>query len=237
MTTAWTAFQIWTKCSHLGPHTSRSPSPSFISQLYRLHENETRAGFGTYWEYLYQRSDSTPRESSSESPSWKTNKDFQPPVQLLSQNILCAEKQLFWTINTVKIWKNSHSYPKKNQIFLRNISTNLGSWWDSIQSEPKISALAGETCCYIFLPMICTKGNWEREPNPAHSYPNEAQKELSELMRLLSIFLLRAENPQRAVPSTSCLIFQLHAGIMGIIHISLNPLYLQNVPPSKETWN
>lgn len=175
MTTAWTAFQIWTKCSHLGAHTSRSPRPSFISQLYRLHENRTRI-----WHLL----------RTSLSGKWfhtmgehlriptlgRTTKASQSPLQFSSQKHPRAEKKLFWTINTVKIWENSHSYPKKIQIFLINISSNLGSWWDSIPLEPKISALAGETCCCIFLPMICTMGNWERELNPAHAYPNEAQK-------------------------------------------------------------
>lgn len=96
-----------------GSYTTCSPRPSFISQLYRLHENWTRI-----WHllrHLYQGSDSTPREQLR-TPI--TTKAFQSPVQFPSQKHLCAEKELFWTINTGKIWQNSHFYPKKIQIFL-----------------------------------------------------------------------------------------------------------------------
>lgn len=149
MTTAWTAFQIWTKCSHLGAHTSHSPRPSFIYQLYRLHGNGSRiwhllrTSLSGKWFHTLGEQHRIPTPG-------RTTQASQSTLKFPSQKLLCAEKELFWTINTVKIWQNSRSYPKKMQIFLINISSNLGSWWDSIQLEPKISALAGETCCYIF---------------------------------------------------------------------------------------
>lgn len=75
------------------------------------------AEFGLYWEHLYQGSDSTPWESSSESPPLEE----QPKLSnhhFPSQKHLCAEKELFWTINTVENMTKLPLLSQENQYFL-----------------------------------------------------------------------------------------------------------------------
>lgn len=94
-----------------GSYITCSPRPSFISQLYRLHENGTRI-----WHLLSTSLSGkwfhTTRAAQNPHP-WKNNQGFPITSLVPSQKLLCAEKELFWTINAVKISQNSHSYPRK----------------------------------------------------------------------------------------------------------------------------
>lgn len=205
MTTAWTAFQIWAKCSHLGAHTSPAlPDPHLFPNCTGCMKMGPE--FGIYWEHLCQGSDSTPRESSSEPPPLEEQPRLSHHLFSSLPKNICVLKRSFSELQTQwKYDKTPTLVPRKFRfswhlqqfgLLMRQHSTGTQtlsfSWWDLLLYFPSNDLYNGKlrektkSCSFLSQPSteITIRAN---EVTQHFSSPSTKPTQSSSLNQLFDI--------------------------------------------------